>query len=416
MKKSIIFLFAFLAFSTNVSANYIGLEELPVNNEDTKKVINSAIETANFELIKEWGSTISKINEDGGFCGSNKEAFGTVLIDKNFVNAEPDSSMYIRFMSLNNNSIMPTSCGNLDILKLPIKLPFKEKSPEFFIMTKNNETNKIISYNTDYVNKRDIVANIIANVPDEQYHALISIAIFPQNDHKIRNIALDKVLNGIDNQETLDSDFYKELRKNFKKVSDNNPNWRFSYNDNLYMSIVNPKLLLLINLNKEVLENLNKYSRDFKYDESKYPAFTKGVIAKGGYTDEEIKKMNLKEMPAVVLNNFNNANQSLRMFHKVFNSYKKEYDLNFQNSDGNTLFMDIFDRRTRYDLARNVFAGAFVRFYLEQGANPLLENKDKKTAFSMFLDSYGKGSEGKSVKDAFMKKDYDFSYLNTNEG
>lgn len=64
----------------------------------------------------------------------------------------------------------------------------------------------------------------------------------------------------------------------------------------------------------------------------------------------------------------------------------------------------------KYRLNYSPFAGSFIRFYLENGANPLLQNKNGDTAFSAFMKNYGDDSASSEVKKAFVEKQYQFNF------
>lgn len=401
------FLLFFLSFS--VSAEYLGIEEMPVGDHEISKVINEAINKSDYALMNEWKSSMAPQFNEKGFCAFSERSFGKVEIKGKQIEKSHTTRDFAYLMMQPYYAIVPTTCDEVYIWNAYRKLPNKRYSPDIFELVKSTKNHKYIEQVNDYTKKREVIINILNQIPEDQYQLFLPVILDEQSDFKIRHLALDKFLSGYEQSEKNNSETFKSLRDKMKLANEENQEWSFDFNSKSYMAVSDPKMLLLTQMNGQVLNKLSDYTTLYNSDPDLYPAFTKSILKNGGFSNEELVNMKLDNLRFADLNTFNNANETLKLFSKVFYSYQKDHDLNFQADNGNTIFMDIFSKRKMSSIARNKFAGVFVRFYLESGANPLLENKDRKTAYSMFIESFREGAEGKDVKDAFVKKQYDFS-------
>lgn len=80
------------------------------------------------------------------------------------------------------------------------------------------------------------------------------------------------------------------------------------------MSYFQPDLLILTEMNKKALDTLYIYWDIYKERSSVMPPFTEEVIAKGGYTDQELQNMHLDSLSQVELYRLYNTNQVIRLF------------------------------------------------------------------------------------------------------
>lgn len=62
-----------------------------------------------------------------------------------------------------------------------------------------------------------------------------------------------------------------------------NKSWIGTFNDKMYMSLFQPDLLILTEMNKKTLDSLYVYWTFYKNKKGILPPFNKKVIAKGGY-------------------------------------------------------------------------------------------------------------------------------------
>lgn len=411
MIKSIFFSFGVFLFSSFSYAEYLGIEEVPVGDHDIQKVLNSAIETRDFSLISNWKDKFETPYVENKFCAFTQRAYNSFQIDLKSINADISSYAFANLMSDRYAAIVPADCKDVYVWKLYRILPRSDYSPDIFDLVNSTKKSKDIKLFDNYAEQRKTVVDIINKIPNEKYQIFIPMIISNSADYQIRNLAMKKFLDGYSKSNETDFQSIKNLKEKMKKANEDgaNKNWQLGFNDKSYFSVVDPKLLILSELNFELFDKLKQYSTRYSDLKTNLPVFDKHIIKKGGYTDQEIQNLGLSNLGQDDLNKFNNTNQTLRLFKIALDSYLEDHDLNYQVDNGNTLFMDIFSDRVYYSLPRNVFAPSLVRFWLEIGANPLLENKDNKTAYSLYLDKYGSGSEAINIKDAFVQKKYEFT-------
>lgn len=411
MFKKALLILSLSFFSGLVSAEYLGLDELPVSDKETNKVLMSAINKKDFKLIKEWKENFKVEYKEDGFCSYIENTLNPSNVSDKTINQDHTSSGFAYFMGgYKTLSITPTHCDNMYMWKLYKALPSKSKSPDIFKLTNSKDKNRDMAIKNKYAEDRDLILDILQNVETSKYQFFLPIIMDSSADHKIRKLAFDKFKVGYEDRANTDEQRYLDLQEKMLLANNENKNWSFGFNDASYMSVVDPKTLLLLKLNEETLDKLQRYSLVFVNHPNEYPVFKKETIKKGGYTDVELASLDLKAMSEHDLLLFNDANESVKMLKKVLDFYLIDHDINFQSAVGNSIFMDLFTNRANYSLQRNVFSGVFIRFYLENGANPLLENKNSKTAFSLFVDKFGDSTSGEEIKEAFIKKQYDFSF------
>ena len=415
MSKSLLFGLALGALPFLAQAQYMGLDQVPVSNSDANKVFLTAVQGRDFQAINAWKDKITQKYDQTGFCAF-ASGYGNpaTKVNKDILGNGNNSDNIENFIENQYVSVVPSNCDNVSLWSLYNKLGNGQYS--YDIYKSAGELSKLKQENIPaadtYEKNTDIVLSFLNNIPDDKYQLFLPLIFQNDTDFKVRNLAFDKFIEGkkdSKNAKVDPNDIGYQLQTAIKQAVDNKA-WVDTFDDKTYMSYFQPDLLILTEMNKKALDTLYIYWDIYKERSNVMPPFTEEVIAKGGYTDQELQNMHLDSLSQIELYRLYNTNQVIRLFHKAFENYVKDgNDLNVQKDDGNTMLTQMMLDR-KYRLSYSPFAGSFIRFYLENGANPLLQNKNGDTAFSAFMKNYGDDSASSEVKKAFVEKQYHFNF------
>lgn len=413
MSKSILFTILSL-FSLSANAEYMGLDQVPVSSDNVNTVFLAAVKDSDFKGISSWAGQIKQVYDQKEFCGfATGYGYPATKVDPKVLQYDTAGSQFADVMSYQYASIVPSQCDSVSLWTLYNHLNFYQYSYDVF-----KSADAMGDLNKDHIqaadnfeSQRKVILDFLDKIPNDKYQLFLPIIFQKDTDFKINNLAFDKYLEGKKNNagnkdpKDLETQFYDK----FKEALTTNKEWTPSFNDQLYLSLFKPDYLILTEMNKRVMSSLHTYWEFYKNSKGRLPAFNKEIIAKGGFTDDEVKNLHLAGLGETTLFRFYNTNQTIRLFHRAFQNFTDNHnDLNYQMADGNTLFSVMFKDDSRYTITDNPFGGSFIRFYLENGANPLLQNKDNDTAFSQFIKNYGDHDDTTEIKKAFVEKKYDF--------
>lgn len=415
MSKSIFFSVCLALSPSFAHAEYMGIDEVPVSNSDINTVFLSSIKGKDFKAIEAWKDKVSQVYDQTGFCGfASGYVYPATEVKKDIITYPNDSSRFLNVMSYDYMTIIPTDCKSISLWNIYNTLDNDEYSYDIFksVGALGQLDKSHVKFADTYEQRRALILDFMKKIPNDKYAMFLPIITQNDADFKIRNLAFDKYLEGRkaeENKTPDQNDLVVQLKEKIKDGVSTNKSWIGTFNDKMYMSLFQPDLLILTEMNKKTLDSLYVYWTFYKNKKGILPPFNKEVIAKGGYSDEELKNLNLNNLDEVNLYRFYNTNQMVRLFHRAFTNYVNNgNDLNIQKDNGNTMLTEMITNRN-YRLTNSPFAASFIRFYLENGANPLLQNKDGDTAFSAFVKRYGDNDDTYEIKKAFVQKQYDFN-------
>lgn len=415
MSKSIFFSAFLILTPLFANAEYMGINEVPVSNSEINTVFLSSIKGKDFKAIETWKDKISQVYDQTAFCGfSSGYVYPTTEVDSDILKYPTDKNKFLNVMSYDYMAIIPTDCKSTSLWNIYNTLDNDEYSYDIFksVNALSQLDKSHVELANTYEHRRSVILDFMKKIPDDKYEMFLPLITQNDADFRIRNLAFDKYISGRKAEEGKtpdEKDLVVQLKEKIKDGVTNNKSWIGTFNDKMYMSLFQPDLLILTEMNKKTLDSLYVYWTFYDNKRGILPPFNKEVIARGGYSDEELKSLNLSGLDEVNLYRFYNTNQMVRLFHRAFTNYiDNKNDLNIQKDNGNTMLTEMITNRD-YKLINNPFAASFIRFYLESGANPLLQNKDGDTAFSVFVKKYGDSEDTYEIKKAFVQKEYDFN-------
>lgn len=402
MKKNILAVVLFGSlFSYGAQAEYLGINDLAMKSENTPLAFMNAVKETNYDLVKQWldqGYSLSYKNSDKEWCSVSLD--GTTKINT----APKNTEQYIgnlRIAASGGSSllILPSDCDGLPLVRVAGAF----RSMYSVDVAKYNES---IKNNSDYKYQEkvyNLYQLLSSKLPESQYEQYYIVALNPDTPASIRVEALEKFIDGYKKKDKIldpvEKPYHDAVIEASKSPTD-------SGYDTMVMGITNPGYVIM----NQLFGNYVKYLKDYVDVYKKHPDGPKPnmeMIKNGGV---DLSKYNLSDYNEMDLDTLIQLNGTMKMIKILMDS--GIYDINSQNSDGNTVFHNLFDKSLTFGrLKYSEFSGSFVRYLLENGANPLLENKEGKTAYLIFEQNkdndsseYYKGLP--KVSDAFVQKEY----------
>lgn len=401
MKKNILAI-ALLGslFSYNAQAEYLGIGDLAMKSENTPLAFMNAVKSTNYDLVKQWldqGYSLSYKNSDKEWCAVS-------LDNTSKMNNPPKTQeQYI-------NTLRSAASGGMSVMVLPTDcdgLPLVRVAAAFRPMysvdvAQYNESIKKTSeyqYQEKVKNLYDLLSS---KLPDAQYEQYYVVALNVDTPASIRVKALEKFIEGYKNKDTLLDPIEKPYHD---AVIEASKGPTASGYDTMVMSITNPGYVIM----NELFANYARFAKDYVDVYKKHPdgpRFNMEVMKNGGV---DLSKYNFSDYNEMDLDTLLRLNGTVKMMKILMDS--GIYQINSQDSDGNTVFHNLFDKSLTFSRIKySEFAGSFVRYFLENGANPLLENKEGKTAYLIFEQNKKDASDAykglATMNDAFVQKEY----------
>lgn len=402
MKKNILAI-AFLGslFSYNANAEYLGIGDLAMKSENTPLAFMNAVKSTDYDLVKQWldqGYSLSYKNSDKEWCAVS-------LDNTSKINSAPtNKDQYIGILRSAASGgmtvlILPTDCDGLPLVRVAGAF----RSMYSVDVAQYNESIKKTSEYKYQEKVNNLYELLSSKLPDAQYEQYYVIALNVDTPASIRVKALEKFIEGYKNKDTLLDPIEKPYHD---AVIEASKGTTASGYDTMVMGITNPGYVIM----NELFANYARFSKDYVDVYKKHPdgpRFNMEIMKNGG---ADLSKYNLSDYNEMDLDTLLRLNGTIKMIKILVDS--GIYDINSQDSDGNTVFHNLFGKSLTFSRIKySPFAGSFVRYFLENGANPLLENKEGKTAYLIFEEikkndssDYYKGIP--TMSDAFIQKEY----------
>ena len=402
MKKNILALLILGSlFSYSAQAEYLGINDLAMKSENTPLAFMNAVKSTDYDLVKQWldqGYSLSYKNSDKQWC--------SVSLDHTTMMNQPpkNKDQYIgalKSAASDGSSVLvlPTDFDGIPLVRVAAAF----RSMQSVDVAKYNESIKNYSDYKYQEKVYNLYQLLSSKLPEAQYEQYYVVALNPETPASVRIDALEKFINGYKKRETLldpiEKPYHDAVIEASKSPTD-------SGYDVMVMGITNPGYVIM----NQLFSNYVQYLKDYIDVYKKHPDGPKPnmeMIKNGG---ADLSKYNLSDYNEMDLDTLLKLNSTIKMMKILLDS--GIYDINSQNSDGNTVFHNLFDKSLTFSrLKYSEFSGSFVRYLLENGANPLLENKEGKTAYLIFEQNkdndsseYYKGLP--KVNDAFIQKEY----------
>lgn len=402
MKKNILAI-AFLGslFSYNAQAEYLGIGDLAMKSENTPLAFMNAVKSGDYDLVKKWlddGYALSYKNSDKEWCAVSMASVTKIpTAPKN----EKDYISTLRISASTGSTflILPTECIGVPLLTIAAKLDSKYSADvsQYNDKLKNNSDFK-------YQEKPKALYELLSSkLPESQYQQYYIVALNSNTPPSLRVEALEKFISGYKEKDSILTPLDKEYQNTIIEASKNPTSPGY---DNLVMSITNPGYVIM----NRLFANYADYLKDYVDISKKYPNAPKlnmEMIKNGGI---DLSKYDLSDYNDWEINTLVKINGTIKMMKIILDS--GIYDINSQDSEGNTVLHNLFNESQNFSRIKySPFAGSFVRYFLENGANPLLENKEGKTAYLIFEENKNNDSSDyykglPEITNAFVEKEY----------
>lgn len=285
----------------------------------------------------------------------------------------------------NGSYIFFSSCKELPLMKLNQKT--RENEVDYHEEIKEVYPNYKKEILPEQYKKNDFIYKYmlksIEQLDDNQWDQLIFLIINNSLPYHIRDIALDKLI-----------ELYPKREKNYTNIQ--KEYWDKNFNSYI---LDNNNYLLKINLYNFLFNNLFLKLKDSTYiltnpeltkEKNTFTLFTKDYfLGKSEITEEEIFKYYSKypKIEPSVVKNFRNFYFNYKLLNKI--RKLKDFDLNTQDTNGNTFMHIYFNFKNSHISygADNLIIANLIRAFLEEGANPMLLNKENKTPFMLFEET-----------------------------
>lgn len=407
MKRKILSITALLGafistFSFTANAEYLGINDLAMKSENTSLAFMNAIKSTNYDLVKQWldqGYSLSYKNSDKEWCVVS--AGGT----SKYPNVPTNKDQYITALRIAAGSgggsllILPSECDSLPLVRISAAF----RSMYSVDVAKYNPQ---IKKTSDYIYQEkiyNIYQLISSKLPEAQYEQYYVVLMNSDTPASVRIDALEKYLSGYKKRDTILEPVEKPYIDSVIEISKTPSDPAY---DNLVFGITNPGYVIMNQLFSDYVKSLKDYIDVYKKHPNG-PVFNMEVIKNGGLNLDKYDLSDYNEMDLDVLIKLNSITKMMKI---LLDS--GVYDINSQDSKGNTVFHNLFDSSLTFSrLKYSPYAGSFIRYFLENGANPLLENKEGKTAYLIFeenkKDNASDNYKGISaMNDAFIQKEY----------
>lgn len=406
MKLSKIMLGTVAALSLNMShAEYLGIDDLAMKSTGAIKLLRNAFVSQNEQFVEQWIAEkgFSFPYDNKGIC-----ADGLGSVDPTDFPFE-EKREYADAVLRHERALLPTSCensifgavtngvsGNGDLF-----LESNMKAiPTVFTSQKYKEKEERAE-----VFRKKYLLKYIEGLKDNQWETLPFIVIDTSIDFEVRNKALDKFGELYKNKDKTISPIQKYIIKDAEKLLATNQPYVFK-NYSLY-SITDPYYFMTARLVHSTLKESEKVSSWNEYSAKKVPQLTKDWFLGKAQNDLKPKDLALKDSTQKY--SLLSALKVMQNRDLLLKIKKLEPNLNINKQDGlgNTLLHNILDINQQ-SLSKNIVAANLLRSLLESGLNPMLLNKDNKSAFEIFDKSLGGSDTFNEVDQAFRLKEYKY--------
>lgn len=414
MKKQLSILVLAIASLNPVFAQekpkFMGIASLPMTEEASTQLLINALNAGDFNFIERWEKERSL-----KFPYDNQTTCNANYLEQQ-IKLEPTTnhSKRIENGAMALSYPVPIYPFFTDCNKLPLFTAFKyvddfKNSPTYLKISSNKKGNseskaksnsKMEEYTT-FVNK------IIDNLEPNQWDQLIPYIYAPNLDYELRLKATKKFV-----------DLYKkkemsEDQKNFieaAKKYENDPKTAHNANLRAHFKMGTDPVHFL---HRRVLGNVLKTAGDLNKSPELMKLLSKDYfLGKKKVTIDDIKQSGAKNNEKASALKVLTAKEIIEQL-----STLKEFDINRQDNNGDTFLHDFLD--TTYGTGNTWFIkdnrviANWIRAYLERGYDPMLLNKNKKSAYMMFEEV--RGSTGSKINDdhsqiieAFTLKEYNY--------
>lgn len=388
-----------LLFSFGAKAEYLGINELAIKKSDDPIAFFNAVKAFNKDLVKQWldqGYSVDYNHQ--GWCGYTENGLNDYKVTPQ--SSEDMNKLVQQGIFYSGSYLLPSTCDTLYLWRLipGFNMIESEDVAQYVNKVKKSEG---YQYQTNVLSVYKLIE---AKIKPEQYEVYFPIIINNRPLISIRENALNKFIAGYKQKDTLLSDnekLYQQAVIDFEKTHPS------SRTDNYIFSVTNPGFVILDTLMQQFSKNESEYAKYYMNNNQKLhlPKFTMDVIKAGGV---DLSKYDVDKLNSSIANYLISANGELKMIKTLLDS--GIVDINSQDSEGNTVLHNLFLKQVSFRaLKSNEFAGSFVRYLLENGANPLLKNKEDKTAYLIFEQSKGSDVNYPGIKqmsNAFVQKEF----------
>lgn len=384
-----------LMLVSTAKAEYLGINDLAMKDSDNPLAFINAVKSLQTGLVKQWLDEGYSLKYDHTkWCAFAGESSYDYENPKNDEEAKKMPSMMIIMHPL---IAVPSQCNKVPLWTLLRGLDNKY-SPD--ILVYKPEAKKL----SDFQRQEKVIEMInviMAKMDKTEYEAYFPMAWNSRTPISLRKESLKRFIEGYKERDNLLTEDQKKYKENIQELEKNyDIKGRFSF---LYSSI-NPGYVLLDKLVEEYLDVSEDYSSLNKSKGGILPKYTMSEIKQGG---ADLSKVDMTQLQTYQVYNLVQMNGILDMIKTILDSGIT--DVNFQNKDGESILHLMFSDRNFRHMKRNDQAASFVRYFLENGANPLLENKEGKTPYLMFEEKKRDAAEYESmikINDAFQLKDF----------
>lgn len=395
LNKIVFTLASLLIFSGSVKAEYLGINDLAMKKSDNPLAFMNAVKSLQTDVVKQWLDQGYSLKYDNSkwcaFTGQSTYEYSNPKDDAELKNMIP--------MMLNMHPLIsvPSQCNNIPLWTLMRGLD-NRNSPDITVFKpKTKDIN-------DFKNQQKIIdmVNVILSKMDEsEYEVYFPLAWSSTAPMSLRKEALDKFISGYKNKDNLLNEEQKKYKAN---ITDFEKNYDIKNRFSFLYSTINPGYVLLDELIEEYFTQTDEYSSLNKSKGYVLPKYTIAQIKAGG---ADLSKVNMDNLEPYQVYRLIQINGILDMIKTILDSGIT--DINFQDKDGDSVLHLMFSNRNFSHMKRNDQAASFVRYFLENGANPLLENKEGKTPYLIFEEQKRNAGEYDSVlkvNDAFQLKNF----------
>jgi len=400
MKKKLCsaILFATFAIMQPAKAEYLGINDLAMKTADSPIAFMNAVKGLQFDVIKQWLEQGYDLSYSGReWCvisNTSTSRYPTPpTTSDEYINALKTSAM-----TGDTLAILPTSCDTVPMVRVvpAINSIYSVDVAQYsskLRASKDFETQKKFY---------DMYMLLSKHLPESAYEEYLPAIMNNSIPASMRQYSLEKYLAGYKNKDAImdkNEKAYQDTVIAAVKAEDYHPKL-----SNMINVITNPGYLMM----KQFFFDFSKLSSDYAdiaKNHKGMQVIKMSDIKKGSL---DLTKYNFEELSNGQINTIVQLNGVIGMIKTLLDS--GVYDINSQDVEGNTVLHYAFDSRTFYNLKYSPYAGSFIRYFLENNANPLLENKESKTPYLLFEEAKNNDSGNypgiEAMNNAFIQKDF----------
>ena len=400
MKKKLYsaIIFAAFAFMQPAKAEYLGINDLAMKTADSPIAFMNAVKGLQFDVIKQWleqGYDLSYSGKE--WCVISNTSFSRYPTPPTNTD-EYISALKTSAMTSDTLALLPTSCDTIPMVRVAAAMN-SIYSVDVAKYSSKLRTSK------DFENQKkfyDMYMLLSKHLPESAYEEYIPAIMNSSVPASLRQYSLEKYLAGFKQKDAImnkDEKAYQDTVIEAVKAEEYHP--RLS---NMINIITNPGYVMM----KQFFFDFAKFSSDYAAiakNHAGLPVIKMSDIKNGGI---DLSKYNFDGLSNGQIDTIIQLNGVMGLIKTLLDS--GIYDINSQDVEGNTVLHYTFDSRIFYKLKYSPYAGSFVRYFLENNANPLLENKESKTPYLLFEEAK-KNDSGNyqgidSMNNAFIQKDF----------